>query len=85
MSIRLQILMDEEELEDIRELSRVEGLTVSAWVRRAIRHERLDRPGKSVRNKQKILQQALEYSFPTADYEEMAAEIEEDYLKGLEP
>ncbi len=84
MSIRLQILMDEEELEEIKEIARVEGLTVSAWVRRAIRHERVERPGKSVSNKNKILQQAAEYTFPTADYEEVASEIEADYLKGLD-
>lgn len=81
----MQILMDEEELEEIKETARAEGLTVSSWVRRAIRHERLERPGKSVRNKQKILSQTAEYHFPTGDYEEMAAEIEDDYLKGLEP
>jgi hypothetical protein len=76
--------MGEEELEEIKESARAEGMTVSSWVRRAIRHERLERPGKSVRNKQKILSKAAEYGFPTGDYEEMAAEIEDDYLKGLD-
>jgi hypothetical protein len=55
MSIRLQILLAEEELLEIKRLAAQEHLTVFAWVRRAIQHEQRERPRSVVQQKQEIL------------------------------
>jgi len=83
MSIRLQILLAEDDLREIKRLASQEHMTVSAWVRRAIQHERRERPRSVVQQKQEVLRKAAEFQFPTADYEDLAADIESDYLKGL--
>ncbi len=82
MSIRLQVLLDEEELMEVKELAVQEKLTVSAWVRRAIQHEKKERPGTAARKKLQRIQSAANYDFPSGDYSEMAAEIESGYHRG---
>jgi Arc/MetJ family transcription regulator len=47
MSIRLQVVMSEVEHEEIRRAAEAERLTVSAWVRRALREARA--PGGATR------------------------------------
>lgn len=79
----MQILLAEEELREIKRLAAQEHMTVSAWVRRAIQHEQRERPRSVVQGKQEILRKAAEFQFPTADYEDIAADIESDYLEGL--
>ena len=81
MSIRLQILLDEDELREVKKLAVQENLTVSAWVRRAIQHERKERPGTTARNKLQLIQNFSKYDFPTGDYKEIAAEIDSGYFK----
>jgi len=83
MSIRLQILLAEEELQEIKRLAAQEHMTVSAWVRRAIQHEQRERPRSVVQGKQEVIRKAAEFQFPTADYADIAADIESDYLEGL--
>ena len=81
MSVRLQVLLDDEELKEVKELAIQENLTVSAWVRRAIQHEKKERPGTAARKKLKTIQSFSKYDFPSGDYSDMAAEIESGYLK----
>ncbi len=81
MSVRLQVLLDDEELKEVKELAVQEHLTVSAWVRRAIQHEKKERPITAARKKLQNIQSFSKYSFPVSDYSDMAAEIESGYLK----
>ena len=81
MSIRLQVLLDDDELKEVKELAFQENLTVSAWVRRAIQHEKKERPGTAARKKLQTIQNFSKYDFPISDYKEIAAEIESGYLK----
>ena len=81
MSIRLQVLLDEDELKEVKKLAVQENLTVSAWVRRAIQHEKKERPGTAARKKLQVIQNFSKYDFPTGDYKDMAAEIDSGYLK----
>ncbi len=83
MSIRLQILLPEEELQEIKRLASQEHMTVSAWVRRAIQHEQRERLRSVMQEKQHIIRKAAKFQFPAADYEDIAADIESDYLEGL--
>jgi len=61
---------------DIQRLARRERLSVGEWVRRTLREARASRPVNDAEAKLKAVRQAAEYSFPTADMEQMLAEIE---------
>jgi hypothetical protein len=84
MSIRLQVLLDEEELEEIRRRAREEHISVSAWVRRALEHEKRERPSTAVRTKLELLHAASQNDYPAGDYAQMAAEISRSYLADIE-
>lgn len=73
---RLQVLLPGEDLVEIRWLARREGLTVSEWVRRALREARESKPVNDPETKLKAIRRAAEFSFPTADIEQMLEEIE---------
>jgi hypothetical protein len=77
--------MDEEEIAELKALAAQEKMTVSAWVRRAIQHEKRERPGKTARKKLEAVRKLSEYHFPTGNIEQMIAEIEAGYLKDLIP
>jgi hypothetical protein len=68
-------------MNEIRRLARRERLTVGEWVRRALREARSHQPVREPELKVKAVRKAAEYSFPTADIEQMLAEIERGYYK----
>ena len=84
MSIRLQVLLEEEELEEIKRRAREEHISVSAWVRRALEHEKRERPSTAVRKKLELLHAARQKEYPAGDYAEMAADISRNYLADIE-
>ncbi|MBZ5579803.1 MAG: ribbon-helix-helix protein, CopG family [Acidobacteriia bacterium] len=79
MSKRLQVLLPDPEMSDIRRLAKREGLTVGEWVRRALREARATRPAIDPETKLKAIRAGAKYSFPTADLEQMLSEIEQGY------
>lgn len=81
MSIRLQVVMDASELDDIRETARRHGLTVSEWVRQTLRQARRREPSAPVDRKLAAVRAAAAHSFPTADIEDMLGQIERGYLQ----
>jgi hypothetical protein len=81
MSKRLQVLLPEEEMDEIRRLARREEVTVGEWVRRALREARARRPVQDSKRKLQAIRRAAEYSFPTADIKQMLQEIEQGYQK----
>jgi Ribbon-helix-helix protein, copG family len=83
MSKRLQVLLDEAELDDVREAARREGVPVSEWVRRALREARRREPRGDVDRKLQALQKAMQYEFPAPDIDQMLAETEQGYLEDL--
>jgi hypothetical protein len=80
MSKRLQVLLDEAELRDVREAAGREGIPVSEWVRRALRDARRREPRGDLDEKVRAIREAAGHSFPTADIDEMLGEIERGYL-----
>ena len=68
-------------MEEIRRLARRERLTVGEWVRRMLREARSRQPVHEPQLKLKAVRKAAKYSFPTADVEQMLAEIERGYRK----
>ncbi|HLE85852.1 MAG TPA: antitoxin [Thermoanaerobaculia bacterium] len=81
MSKRLQVLLDESELQDIRRTARRERMTVAEWVRQALRDARRQQPEREVHEKLDAVRRAAEHAFPTADIDQMLAEIERGYLE----
>ncbi len=79
MSKRLQVLLPDAEMEEIRRLARREQVAVGEWVRRVLREARSKRPVHEPQSKLKAVRKAAGYSFPTAEIEQMLAEIERGY------
>ena len=79
MSKRLQVLLPDQEMSDIKRLAKRERVTVGEWVRRALREARAGRPTIEPENKLNAVRRAAEYSFPTADIKQMLIEIERGY------
>jgi len=79
MSKRLQVLIPDAEMEELRKLARREHLALGEWVRRVLREARSQRPVQDPQAKLKAVRKAAEYAFPTADIEQMLAEIERGY------
>lgn len=76
MRKRLQVLLEEHEFEEIRRLARHQNLTVTEWVREALRDARRKRPSKDPATKLAAIREAAKYAFPTSDIDSMLAEIE---------
>ena len=84
MSKRLQVLLDEEELEEVRRQAREEKMTVAEWVRRSLRTAGRQNASGDVRRKLEAIRAAARHSFPVGNIEEMLAEIEGGYGPGAD-
>ena len=79
MTKRLQILLDDEELAEVRRIARARHMTVAEWVRQALRKaRRQERESDSARKIATVRAAAL-HTFPTADIDAMLTEIERGY------
>jgi hypothetical protein len=67
--------MDESEWEEIEAVARRCGQTVSEWVRGALRAARREEPTGPVDRKLAALRVAARFDGPTADIDQMLAEI----------
>lgn len=82
MSKRLQVLLDESELREIQKAARTQKVTVAEWVRQVLRMAANREPLGDVRKKLEVVRAAARHSFPTADINQMIAEIEQGYGDG---
>ena len=80
MSIRLQVVLEASELREIQKAARRDRLTVSEWVRRCLRDARRRQPGRDAGRKLQAIRAGARHGFPTADIDQMLAEIESGYL-----
>ena len=77
MSKRLQVVLEDDEYEEIREEAKRRRQTVSEYVRQGLREIRTATPGKlDLRAKLAALERATQYHFPAPDIEQMLAEID---------
>lgn len=79
MSKRLQVLLPEQEMTEIQRIARRERLTVGEWVRRTLREARAQISMHDPEIKLKAIRRSAEFSFPTADINDMLSEIERGY------
>jgi hypothetical protein len=80
MSKRLQVLLEERELKEIQRIARGQRTTVAEWVRQALRSARQQEPLGDAGRKLEAVRVAALHSFPTADIDQMLAEIERGYV-----
>jgi hypothetical protein len=80
MSKRLQVLLDEKEYREIRRMARLRRMTLAEWVRQALRSARSREPTADAMKKLAVIRAAASNAYPTADIEQMLAEIEGGYL-----
>ena len=79
MSKRLQVLFEEEEFEEMWRCADQSRLTLSEWVRQALRVAVRRTPSADRERKLGAVRTAAENAFPTADIDEMLEEIERGY------
>jgi mobilization protein NikA len=82
MSKRLQVVLGEEEFDELRQMAKEHGLTVSEWVRQTLRRARADRPSGDRSRKLAAVRAASRHSFPAPPIEQMLDEIKRGYLEG---
>ncbi|MFA5890599.1 MAG: antitoxin [Actinomycetota bacterium] len=76
MSIRLQVILDEVEMQAIREDAHRSGVTVSEWVRRSLRKSRRESASGDPARKLASVRAAARHNFAAADIDQMLSEIE---------
>jgi hypothetical protein len=81
MSKRLQVLLDEEELREIRRVAQAQKLTVAEWVRQTLRSAKNREPLGDTKKKLDVVRAAAKLGFPTGNIDQMIAEIESGYNK----
>jgi hypothetical protein len=79
MTKRLQVLLDDDELRQIKQLARGRRMTTAAWVRESLRvsaeaETRIDLEGKLA-----AVRRAAGYALPTGDINLVLADIEAGY------
>ncbi len=79
MSKRLQVILSEDEMREIRALAGLQHMTVSEWVRQMLREARRRRPKKDAGKKISVVRASARHAFPTGDIEQILAEIEKGY------
>ncbi len=83
MSKRLQVIVDDEEMSELREVAKRNRMSVAEWVRQALRAARRREPVHSRHSREKklaALRTACEHAFPAGTIEEMLEEIGRGYL-----
>ncbi|MEI6739669.1 MAG: hypothetical protein WCK74_05085 [Gemmatimonadaceae bacterium] len=71
MTVRLQVLLDDDELADVKATAASQRLTVAEWVRQALRRARLEEPRYATEQKLLVIREAVQGHYPTGDIEEL--------------
>lgn len=76
MTQRLQVLLDDSEFDEIRDVARRHRMTVAEWVRQALRTARREEPRYALDQKLAVLREASQYAYPSGDIEGILEDIE---------
>lgn len=82
MSKRLQVVMEDDELDEIRAAASRQRMTVAEWVRQSLREARKSEPTRTVEAKLDSIREAQRNKHPTADIDQMLEEIARGALAG---
>ena len=79
MSKRLQVILDDEELQEIQQIAELRQMTVAEWVRQTLRAARKGESTGDPAHKLAAVRAASRNSYPVADVDEMLEQIERGY------
>ncbi len=79
MSKRLQVLLEEEELREVRRAANLAQVSIAEWVRSALRARRQAAPASAPDRKLAVVRAAARHTFPSGEIGAMLAEIESGY------
>jgi len=82
MTKRLQVILQDTEYRDIQRVARARRMSIAEWVRQALAAARRYEPLGDSGKKLDTVREAARQEFPTADVEQMLAEIERGYTGG---
>jgi hypothetical protein len=85
MSKRLQVILKDPEYREIQNAARSRNMSIAEWVRQALSQVRRSEPSGSAGKKIEAIRAAARFEFPTADIDQMLAEIEGGYGVGTNP
>ena len=85
MSRRLQVVLKDPEYREIQNAARSRNMSIAEWVRQALSQVRRSEPSGSAGKKIEAIRAAARFEFPTADIDQMLAEIERGYGVGTNP
>jgi hypothetical protein len=77
---RLQAILNEEKMRAIKGIAKRHQTTIAEWFRQTLRAARRQEPRLDSERKLKVLRAAVRHKFPSADIEQMLAEIEHGYI-----
>jgi Asp-tRNA(Asn)/Glu-tRNA(Gln) amidotransferase A subunit family amidase len=80
MAKRLQVILQDPDYREIQQMARSRHMTIAEWVRQALERARRHEPMGNISKKLQIVRDAARLNFPTADIDQMLAEIELGYL-----
>jgi hypothetical protein len=76
MAKRLQLILQDAEYREIQRAARSRHMSVAEWVRRALAQARQREPVGTAGRKLEVIRAAARFDYPTADIDQMLAEIE---------
>jgi hypothetical protein len=80
MSKRLQVILDDAELAEVKKAAKRSRMTTAEWVRQALRAAQRRQPAVDPAKKLAAVRLAAKHAFPTGDIQQMLQEIEEGYV-----
>jgi hypothetical protein len=80
MTRRLQVLLDDDELDEIQELARRRHQTTAAFVREALRQARETASYPDPGRKLRAIREAVAHDYPIGEIDAVLGEIERGYL-----
>jgi hypothetical protein len=84
MAKRLQVLLHDPDYREMKRIAHSRHMTLAEWVRQALDRARHREPLGDAAKKLDIVRAASKHNFPTADIDQMLAEIESGYRSGPE-
>ena len=79
MTKRLQVILQDPEYREIQRVARARNMSIAEWVRQALAAARRYEPLGDSGKKLDVIREAARQEFPTADIDEMLAQIERGY------
>lgn len=71
MGTRLQVILEDDELAEIRQVAATQRMTVAEWVRQALRRARATEPRLVAEQKLRVVRESARYGYPSGDIAEL--------------